>query len=146
MIDPEKLFEIIKDDYKIADRAYRKTFGYPMGSKKELLDSYLKNHNIIKHGPNGIDGFINYSNNGMFYSFKTVAIRKDIRGTLYGGRLMYSLFNAMLDKAREEKIEYIDLVLLTLEKTIYSMAKRVGFEDTDFVIDESRILLRKEMV
>jgi hypothetical protein len=127
------------------NRKYREAFGYDMSSKEELILSFEKNKNIIKEENGVIQGFLNYVDNGDWFDFKTIAIRKDLRGTFKGGLLAVTMLNEMMETARSKGIRYIDLVLLTLEGTIKSMAERVGFKDTPYVIDRSRILMRKEI-
>lgn len=142
-----ELFEIIEDDYKEMNRKYKEIFGYDMSSKDELKLSFKKNKNIVRTDKLGaIEGFLNYADNGTWYDFKTIAIRRDLRGSFYGGKLAVSMFNEMIERARNEGVLYIDLVLLTLEGTILAMAKRMGFVNTSFLIDQSRILLRKEIL
>lgn len=141
-----ELFKIIEDDYKEMNKRYRETFGYDMSSKEELILSFKKNENIIQKDDEGnIIGFLNYVDNGNWFDFKTIAIAKELRGTFKGGFLMISMFNKMCEVARSKGVIYIDLVLCTLENTIKSMAERVGFMTTSYVIDGSRILMRKEI-
>ena len=94
----ERIFDFIEDDLQELIKGVRSIGGYIPENINEIVKEWIKNGVIVEGDIEGdIDGVVVYVIEGTVLSPKIIAIKKDKRNTIAGGKLISKLYKRLLE-------------------------------------------------